>query len=179
MSEGKVLLIPGGEDSSCKMEVPAKAAMMSELIKSMLQDDDDDNEIPEIPLQEVSKEILEKVIEFTVKHMDDPMKEIPKPIPTNDMKELVGEWDANFIDLEQETLFKVILAANFLDIQPLLDLGIAKVASMIKGKEVDQVKKIFNINEDITPEEEKKVRDENPWIFDVSQQTTNPTVPTQ
>lgn len=166
MSELGVVLIPGGEDASFKVRIPRKAALMSELIASMLKDDEEDEE-SEIPLQEVSKDILLKVVEFLTKHMEDPMKEIVKPIVSNKMEELVGEWDAKFIDLEQEPLFRVILAANYLDIPSLLDLGIAKVASMIKGKEPDEVKKIFGIDADITPEEEKMVRDQNQWIFDV------------
>jgi S-phase kinase-associated protein 1 len=161
-----VILIAGGDDS-VKVTITRKAAMMSELIKSMLADDDD-ADAPEIPLLDVSKEILEKVVEFLNKHKDDPMKEIQKPIQTNKLEEIVGEWDAKFIDLEQELLFKVILAANYLDIPSLLDLGICKVACMVKGKEPDEVKKLFNIDPDITPEEEKMVRDQNPWIFDVA-----------
>lgn len=76
---------------------------------------------------------------------------------------MVPEWDADFVDLEQETLFELILAANFMDIKPLLDLTCAKVASMIKGKTPEQIRKAFNIVNDFSPEEEAKVREENKW----------------
>lgn len=36
------------------------------------------------------------------------------------------------IQVQQETLFELILAANYMDIKPLLDLTCATVASMIK-----------------------------------------------
>jgi hypothetical protein len=45
----------------------------------------------------------------------------------------VPEWDAKFVEVEQEMLFELILAANYMDIKSLLDLTCAKVASMIKG----------------------------------------------
>lgn len=45
-----------------------------------------------------------------------------------------AEWDAEYVNIEQEVLFELILAANYLDIKSLLDLTCAKVASMIKGK---------------------------------------------
>jgi S-phase kinase-associated protein 1 len=77
--------------------------------------------------------------------------------------QVVPEWDADFVDLEQETLFELILAANFMDIKPLLDLTCAKVASMIKGKTPEQIRKAFNIVNDFSPEEEAKVREENKW----------------
>lgn len=32
----------------------------------------------------------------------------------------IGEWDQQFIDVDQEMLFNIILAANYLDIKPLL-----------------------------------------------------------
>ena len=49
------------------------------------------------------------------------------------MHDVVQEWYANFVNVEQETLFELILAANYMDIKPLLDLTCATVASMIKG----------------------------------------------
>lgn len=35
----------------------------------------------------------------------------------------IDEWDAAYIKIDNEHLFEVILAANYLDIKPLLDLG--------------------------------------------------------
>ena len=32
----------------------------------------------------------------------------------------ISEWDQKFINVDQEMLFEVILAANYLDIKPLL-----------------------------------------------------------
>lgn len=56
-------------------------------------------------------------------------------------------------------------AANFLDIKSLLDLTCQKVADMIKGKQPEEIRKIFNIENDFTPEEEAKIREENQWAF--------------
>jgi hypothetical protein len=56
-----------------------------------------------------------------------------------------------------------VQAANYMDIKPLLDLTCAKVASMIKGKTPEQIRKTFNITNDFTPEEEEAVRAENKW----------------
>ena len=62
-----------------------------------------------------------------------------------------------------QLLFELILAANYMDIKPLLDLTCATVASMIKGKTPEEIRKTFNIVNDFTPEEEAQVREENKW----------------
>ena len=49
-------------------------------------------------------------------------------------------------------------AANYLNIKGLLDLTCQTVADMIKGKTPEEIKKILNIRNDFTPEEEEEVR---------------------
>ena len=55
---------------------------------------------------------------------------IEKPLRSSKMEQVVPEWDAKFVDAPQETLFELILGANYMDIKPLLDLTCAKVASV-------------------------------------------------
>jgi len=119
-----------------------------------------------IPLPNVKSEILEKVIEYCKHHKDNPPEEIAKPLKTSNLEEVVSQWDAAFVDVEQDKLFELILAANYLDIKSLLDLTCAKVASMIKGKSPEEIRKQFNIVNDFTPEEEAQVREENKWCED-------------
>ena len=60
-------------------------------------------------------------------------------------------------------LFEIVMAANYLDIKPLLELSCAKVASLIKGKSVQEIRQFFNIENDFSPEEEEQVMQENKW----------------
>lgn len=78
----------------------------------------------------------------------------------------ISEWDAEFVNLDLDALFEVILAANYLDIKCLLDLACAKVASMIKGRTPEEIRRRFNILNDFTPEDEAQVREENRWCED-------------
>ena len=55
--------------------------------------------------------------------------EIEKPLSHSDMAQVVDQWHADYINLEQEELFELVMAANYLDIKPLLELSCAKVAS--------------------------------------------------
>ena len=128
------------------------------------EEDEDEESEQEIPLPNVKSAVLAKVVEFCNYHVTNGrMKEIEKPLKSANMAEVVGEWDANFVGIDQEMLFELILAANYMDIKSLLDLTCAKVASMIKGKTPEEIRKTFNIVNDFTPEEEAQVREENKW----------------
>jgi len=141
-------------------EVDKKIAVMSELVRTMAEVDSEETKIP---LPRVKGAILRKVIEYMNYHHDNPAKEIEKPLKSAIMAEVVDAWDANFVEVKQEILFELILAANYMDIKPLLDLTCAKVASMIKGKNPEQIRKTFNIKNDFMPNEEDAVRAENKW----------------
>ena len=57
-------------------------------------------------------------------------------------------------------------AANYLNVKGLLDLTCQTMADMIKGETPEQIRAIFNIVNDFTPEEEEEVRRENAWAFE-------------
>jgi len=143
-----------------KFACPKKVALMSELVKTMAEGDKEEREIP---LPNVKAAVLQKVTTYMKYHVDNPAKEIEKPLKSANMQEVVASWDADFVDVDQELLFELILAANYMDIKSLLDLTCAKVASMIKGKTPEQIRKTFNIQNDFTPDEEEAVRAENKW----------------
>jgi len=75
----------------------------------------------------VSSKILNKVIEYLKYHIEHPP---PPPPPTSKTDEEKDEkktddiipWDKEFCKIDQPILFELILAANYLDIKPLLDL---------------------------------------------------------
>ena len=68
-------------------------------------------------------------------------------------------WDKKYVEVEDEVLFHLILAANFLDIKDLLDLTCKTVAEYIKQcKTPEEIRQRFNIPNDFTPEEEEEVR---------------------
>mmetsp|Transcript_15739 Transcript_15739/g.17771 ORF Transcript_15739/g.17771 Transcript_15739/m.17771 type:complete len:168 (-) Transcript_15739:352-855(-) len=144
-----------------KFPVSKEVAEMSNLVKEMTEDEEDEDS--DIPLPNVSSRVLKKVIEFCQHHEKEKMPEIEKPLKSSNMAEVVSDWDAKFVEVEQELLFQLILAANYMDIKSLLDLSCAKVASMIKGKTPEEIRKTFNITNDFTPEEECTVREENKW----------------
>ena len=55
-------------------------------------------------------------------HADKPLAEIERPLKSSNMRDVVSEWDANFVNIPTEELMDLIVAANFLIIPSLLDL---------------------------------------------------------
>ncbi|KAG8474251.1 hypothetical protein CXB51_033708 [Gossypium anomalum] len=114
-----------------------------------------------IHVHSVSGDILSKILDYCKKHVNSAAgKEDISP-------EELYEWDANFVKVDQNTLFDLILAANCLKIESLLDLTCQTVANMIKGKRPKEIRTTFNIKNDYTPEAEEAVRRENKWAFDM------------
>ena len=142
------------------VEVDREIACKSILVKGIV---DDSGIEDEIPLASVKKPILDKVIEYCTYINENTPPEIEKPLRSNNLNDVVNEWYANFVDLEQEVLFELILASNFMDIKSLLELACAKVASLVKGMTIPETRQFFNIENDFTPEEEAQIMDENRW----------------
>lgn len=148
-----------------RFEVLKATAMMSKLVCAMVEDEDTENDL-EIPLPNVKSDTLERIIRFCVHHETYPMKEIEKPLKSSVMKEIVPEWDAEFIDgLSQPDLYDLILAANYMDFAYLLDLACAKVASTLKGKTSAEIRANMGITEEFTPEEEARIKEKYKTIL--------------
>ncbi|OAY77704.1 SKP1-like protein 1B [Ananas comosus] len=151
-------------------EVEEAVAMESQTIKHMIEDD---CAASVIPLPNVTSKILSKVIEYSKRHVDAAAAASAAAAAaaagdgaTRPADDDLKQWDAEFVKVDQATLFDLILAANYLNIKGLLDLTCQTVADMIKGKTPEEIRKTFNIKNDFTPEEEEEVRRENQWAFE-------------
>jgi len=144
--------------------VARDVAERSVLIKNMLEDCVEIDQA--IPIPNVNGSVLTKVIEWCEHHKNDPTPTADDETDSRKKSTDIEEWDQKFMQVDQEMLFEIILAANYLDIKPLLDVGCKTVANMIKGKSPEEIRKTFNIQNDFTPEEEDQIRRENEWAED-------------
>jgi len=134
-------------ESSDKIEfkVDENVVRISTLCCVMCEDDIDDTD-DNIPILNVEGKTLGKIIEYCTHYVSDKMPDIQKPLPNTDFNKIVGDWYADYIDVSISELMDIINGANYMDIQPLLDLGCAKSASLIKGKTPDEIKEFFSVN---------------------------------
>ncbi|EDW35857.1 GL16990 [Drosophila persimilis] len=141
-------------------------AKCSETIKTALEDLGDESDNSVLPLPNVNSLILKKVLHWATYHKDDAElaeEDENKEKRTDD----ISSWDADFLKVDQGTLFELILAANYLNIQGLLDVTCKTVANMIKGgKSPQDIRDTFGITNDFSPSEEEQVRKENEWCED-------------
>ena len=136
-----------------KFPISKKAAERSTIVKDMMQDYGDSSEIT---INEVKGDILKKVVEYLTHYADSDPRELPKPLPSADLRDVTDEWDVKFIDIVNDTVFDIINAANFMAIKPLLDLSCAKIAVQMKNKTAQEIRDLFNIENDLTEEELKE-----------------------
>jgi len=148
------------------LTVEKEVAERSILIKNMLEDVGDEAMAEAIPIPNVNEAVLRKVIEWCTHHRGDPPAAADDDSDSRKKTTDIDEWDQKFMQVDQEMLFEIILAANYLDIKALLDVGCKTVANMIKGKSPEEIRKTFNIQNDFTPEEEDQIRRENEWAED-------------
>ncbi|KAL7517288.1 hypothetical protein ACHAWX_002219 [Stephanocyclus meneghinianus] len=141
-------------------------AKLSQLVfdASENKEDDDDSDVPII---KVESECLKKVVEFLKHYEQEPLKEIKTPLEDNTFEGVVKqEWYRNFVlEVDNPMLFDLVTAANFMAIQPLLDLTCLKVSCLLMGKSAEEIRNLLNIPA-MTEEEEEHARREHRWIFD-------------
>ncbi|KZV41122.1 hypothetical protein F511_09318 [Dorcoceras hygrometricum] len=158
----KVIVLKSSDGET--FEVDEAVAVESQTIKHMIEDNCADTTIP---LPNVTSKILAKVIEYCKRHVESAAKASSDGVSTDKVvDDDLKNFDAEFVKVDQGTLFDLILAANYLNIKSLLDLTCQTVADMIKGKTPEEIRKTFNIKNDFTPEEEEEVRRENAWAFE-------------
>ncbi|KAK9766777.1 hypothetical protein K7432_003883 [Basidiobolus ranarum] len=141
--------------------VDKEVAKHSLLIGNMLEDI---GEIEQpIPLPNVTGEVLKKVLEFCEYHKNDVCEEITEWEDTGVSE--IDDWDREFAAVDSELLFAIVMAANYLDIKSLLEVGCKTVANVIKGKTPEQIREIFKLEDDLTEEEKEQIKKENAWAM--------------
>ncbi|XP_058805724.1 S-phase kinase-associated protein 1-like [Phymastichus coffea] len=134
-------------------KVERKAAEQSITIKTMLDSmcstEEDENEV--IPLPNINGPILKKITEWMTYHKNDPsLNEVGNLEKRTD---ITNQWDKKYLSVNKETLFELLLAANYLEIKGLIDISSKAIANVIKGKTSDEIRRAFKFNQMARKEE--------------------------
>ena len=153
--EVKLILADGEE-----VNVPEQIAVQSIMLKDILDDGDDKT----IDISsKVRKPIWDKIEVFCKKLSEgDQLAEIKKPLGEDGWGQ-IDEWFREYITagVSKQELFELVeVGGKYLNIDPLLALGCAKIAYDNKDNYIVDIRKYFDLEHDIphfTPAEEEKI----------------------
>ena len=138
-------------------EVPIDILQKSKLFADINQNDEDEEN--EIELKEIDGKNLERIIEYLKHYKDIEPKEIPKPFPerTDDafLRSILNDdWTFDYIQsMTLEEAINLINAANYLQIDGLINILAAKLAHEMCNCDVEEQRRKFGIECDMTEEE--------------------------
>ncbi|KAH0714243.1 hypothetical protein KY284_007148 [Solanum tuberosum] len=147
--ESKILTLKSADND--EFQVEASIAVQSIAIKNMVEDGYTD-----IPLVNISSEVLIKIIDYLTKHAE----------KSGCSEDELKEFDDEFVKMSIKKMSLFVYAANFLHIAGLTSLLCQAIADKIKNKSVNAIRRIFDITGDYTPEEEAEVRAEHDWAHE-------------
>ena len=113
----------------------------------------------EVILNEVDAKNLDLIIQYLEHYKDMEPKEIPKPFPERTDEEFLkgilnDEWTYNYLTNQSlEDLINLINAANYLQIDGLINIIAAKLAHEMCNCDVEEARQKFGIESDMTEEE--------------------------
>lgn len=140
-----------------EFKVTKKVSQMLPTLDDMVNDLGGYDENTKIEFNSIDSYSLGKVIEYCENHVDNqPVDYLAKGL-------VLSDFDNTFCPSEHEQLFKITLAANYLCVKPLLDLCSKTIASHIEGKSSEEIRKMWNIKNDFSPEEEALNEKEADW----------------
>ena len=141
---------------NCIVAVDEKILKKSKLLKNLIEEYDNDDEIP---LNEVDKNVLTTIIEYLQHYNTMEQKKIPTPFPERTdetfFKGILNDsWTYDY--LKKMSIEEAIIlgnAANYLQIDGLLDILAAFLAHEMSNCDVEVARKKFGIECDMTEKE--------------------------
>ncbi|KAL7718220.1 suppressor of kinetochore protein [Entamoeba marina] len=153
MESGNLITLVSNDNE--KFEIDIAVAKDIGAVRNLLEDFENERNIP---ITQANKETLKKIIDFIVHHHSYSF------LDNTQQKSELTSWDNNFFDMDLQKLYELIIVANVLDVQQLLDLGCKYIANLIKGKSVEELRSTFGIVNDFTKDEEEEIKQKNKWL---------------
>jgi S-phase kinase-associated protein 1 len=119
-----------------------------------------------IPLPVVLTQTFKNILEcLAIEEAATDKSDVKKPAETTSA-DIVTKTTEFFKDGGNAVVFEATLAADFLGCDSVLNVLCKIIAEQIRGKSPEEIRTLFNIKNDFTPEEEEEVRKENAWAED-------------
>ncbi|KAJ2710607.1 hypothetical protein H4R19_003665 [Coemansia spiralis] len=140
--------------------IDRKAAEMSTLVYNAIDDVGPSSE--PIPVFNVAGDTLAMVVEYCVHHKDDVrLRKDVADLLQDDA--LLEPWDRRFLDMDDDTLLRVLCAADYLGIDALVELCCLGIARIIRDPPVDAIRSRFGIVNDFPAAQLAQITAEAAW----------------
>ncbi|KAI2603812.1 uncharacterized protein GGS25DRAFT_534398 [Hypoxylon fragiforme] len=143
-----------------------RAARYSQLLSDIMDDLPEEVASSHIPIPKVKGYPLSKVVQWCEHTAREGVK---KPVSWKMSRSQPGYlpwWDLSFLELQDDDLFAVTLAANFLGVDLLVEYCSKTIASQIRGMSIEDMRDYFHVDFDFTPEEQAVIAEELGWYSD-------------
>ena len=155
------------KDALLFYRVSKGCARQSKLFSVLLDADKLNTREIAVPVRNTTLMIVELIIQYMEFHEYAPPIPMDKPF-TGNLENLIDSWDYTFLKKHllpdatkgMELLLEMIKSANYFGIDTLVDLSCAAVASHMKGKSTEELRSMFHLADDLTPDEKKRFREE-------------------
>jgi S-phase kinase-associated protein 1 len=121
--------------------------------------DVDDTASTILPVPGINSETLVAIAAFCELHIDIRRKALASgPPPTPIKPHGVAQAEIDFFhNLEKSEIFSLIMAGHSLGLRALVESAAAAIATLVRGKSPEELRRYFGIKNDFTPEEERDV----------------------
>lgn len=151
-------------------EVPLEYANQSVTIKNLILDMAEADDDASVPLPNISSNVLKRLVTYWEYHWVNPVP--PETEADERRSDNIMPWDLKFMEMPVPDIFDMILAANFLDIKPLLDLCCKTVANSLKHcRTPDDMRAYLGVENDFSPEEYANILKETSWHVNDEKET--------
>lgn len=141
------------------------------VIKDILDINEDAGSLEEpIPLLNIDSEVFKIILDYYAHHEEDyyvKKEYYGEDLPPSDD---IDDWDVDFLEPYTvgegtKMLERIVTAASYLIADVLYEVCCKTYANLMRGKNIDELRKILHITNDFTPEEEAEFRAKFEWAL--------------
>ncbi|KAH8029695.1 hypothetical protein HPB51_002717 [Rhipicephalus microplus] len=146
-------------------EVDLQTAMVSGTLRTMMEDSANSEEVVTPRVKVARDSVIQRTVlsQWSTYHKNDWFL-LAEDDPAIGARQPLSSWDSEFFNVDQATLFEIIMAADYLDIKGLMNSACRTVANMIRAKTTEEMRKRLCMRNNFTPSEEEMVKRETKWF---------------
>lgn len=154
MSNSIIVSAPS-EEGDVDFKLSRFAAMRCGILRSQIEMiEAEQMDLNVIPLQNIDVNIMPAIIEF----LEEPYEERDKGT--------LSDFEIGWMPDDTNELAQMLLAANYLDCQDMLESLTQHTANLIKGKTPEQLRELFKVPDDIPDEKKREIHEQNKFLLE-------------